>query len=170
MLHLPLHVHLAGAATLAPAALLPVWEFAGISEPLTQIGYLNKDLYLDVFHETVLNVRMCRFLSGTRSFPLSSLANTYFNTNSLRARLHCTLRPGRQENSVSTKWNYTLHPFPHKMDILTKIESLISRCLSRNRPPRSDVPVPVRDFAWIPKADTHPRTQPTSTQTACAQS
>ena len=29
---LPLHVPLAGAAPLAPAALLPVWEFAGISE------------------------------------------------------------------------------------------------------------------------------------------
>ena len=32
MPHLPLHVHLAGTAPLAPAALLPVWEFAGISE------------------------------------------------------------------------------------------------------------------------------------------
>ena len=44
------------------------------THPLTQIGCLNKDcwvseqrlkvLYLDVFHKTVLNVRMSRFLSG----------------------------------------------------------------------------------------------------------
>ena len=43
MPRLPLHVPFAGAATLAPAALLRVWEFTWISEPRTQIGYLNKD-------------------------------------------------------------------------------------------------------------------------------
>ena len=42
-----------------------------------------------------------------------------------------------------------------KVECLRKLGSLISRYLflTRIQPPCSDAPVPVRDFAWIPKAE-----------------
>ena len=65
MPRLPLHVRLAGAAPLAPAALLPVSEFAGISEADTYWSTRKQRLnYVEQWSTTIESSR--RLLQHTQ--------------------------------------------------------------------------------------------------------